>query len=111
MRTDKILDLKYMAIRTIENELSLDEHMALYSKLIKFTDSPILRRADDRFLCNTETNVIINGYGFRILDINLTTYTINIVRIVDRVLFDYHVGDLKLIGFTLDNEPILEYNV
>ncbi len=26
-------------------------------------------------------------------------------------IVDYNVENLKLLGFTLDNEPILEYNV
>lgn len=108
MRTDKILDLKYMVIRTVESELALDEHMNLYSCLIKFTDSYVLRRADDKFLCDIGSFVVIDGVRTKIIDFN---------KYENRVTFqkcpyiEDEVENLKLIGFTLDNEPILEYNV
>lgn len=107
MRSNQILDLKYMVIRTVENELSLDEHMALYEKLIKFTDSPILRRADDRFLCDIGLDVIINGIKTEIIDFNKYE---NRVTFKKTPYIEYEVDNLRLLGFTLDNEPILEYN-
>jgi len=108
MRSNQILDLKYMVIRTVENELSLDEHMALYERLIKFTDSPILRRADDKFLCNIGSFVVFNGVETRIGYFNTTLNTINFIKEGLRE-HEYDVSKLKLLGFTLDNEPILEY--
>lgn len=111
MRSNEILDLKFMKVRTIEDVLSVDTHMALYDALIKFTDSPILRRMDDKFLCDVGNHVVIDGCRVRILDINPITYNVNVVRLTDKVLLDYCPNYLKLLGFTLDNEPILEYNV
>jgi hypothetical protein len=111
MRGRYILDLKFMAIREIEDKLYVDEHKALYSKLIKFTDSPILRLDNDQYLCDVVTYAVIDGSEVRIFDINPIIDTINVVRVEDNVLLDYHVENLKLLGFTLDSKPILEYNV
>jgi hypothetical protein len=113
MRGRYILDLKFMAIREIEDDLYVDEHKALYSKLIKFTDSPILRLDNDQYLCDVVTvnYAVIDGSEVRILDINPIIDTINVVIVEDNVLLDYHVENLKLLGFTLDSKPILEYNV
>jgi hypothetical protein len=111
MRSDEILDLKFMAIRTIESEVWLDEHKTLQTVLIKFVDDPILRRENDRFLCDIQTYAVIDRSMVRILNIDSTTNTINVVRLKDKVLFDYQPKDLRLLGFTIDNEPILEYNV
>ena len=100
-----------MTIRTIEDVLSVDIHMALYDVLIKFTDSPILRQENDKFLCDVSDYVVIDGVEVRILDIVSDGNYIEVVRLSDHEVRTYSVENLKLIGFTLDNEPILEYNV
>ena len=111
MRSNEILDLKFMKVRVIDSEFFVDNHKAVYDRIIKFTDSLIFRREDDKFLCDVQTHVIIHGNEYRILDIDSIKDTVNVIRLKDRTLVDYHIENLKLIGFTLDNEPILEYNV
>lgn len=55
--------------------------------------------------------MVINGVKFRILDIVSDENYIEVVRLSDHMSRTCSVENLKLIGFTLDNEPILEYNV
>jgi hypothetical protein len=105
-----VLDLKFMAIRTIEEIQQLDDGHAVYDTLYKFADSPILRRADDKFLCDIGSFVVFNGIVTRIGYFDRTANTINFIKESIRE-YEYDVNKLKLLGFTLDNDPILEYNV
>lgn len=105
-----VLDLKFMAVRAIEEIQQLDNRHAMYDKLYKFTDSPILRRADDKFLCDIGSFVVFKGIETRIGYFNTDLNTVNFVKEGLRE-YEYYVDKLKLLGFTLDNEPILEYNI
>lgn len=111
MRGQYILDLMYMKIIKIEKVFCTDEHKGLYVNSIKFVGSPVLRLENDHYLCGVETYAVIDGNKVRILDINPATNTINVVRLTDKVRLDYNVENLKILGFTLDYEPILEYNI
>jgi hypothetical protein len=105
-----VLDLKFMAIRTIEEIQQLDDEHAVYDTLYKFADSPILRRADDKFLCDIGSFVVFNGIVTRIGYFNVEEGKVNFIKETLRD-YEYDVKKIKLLGFTLDNEPILEYNV
>lgn len=105
-----VLDLKFMVIRTIDEIQQLDDGHAMYDTLYKFVDSPILRRADDKFLCDIGSFVVFKGIETRIGYFNTTLNTVNFIKEGLRE-YEYDVDKLKLLGFTLDNEPILEYNV
>ena len=105
-----LLDLKFMVIRTIEDIQHLDDGYAMYDTLYKFTDSPILRRADDRMLCDIGSFVVFNDIETRIGYFNVDEGKVNFIKEVLRE-YEYDVRKLKLLGFTLDNEPILEYNI